>query len=103
MILDNLISNAIKYNKTDGNIYISYNSSDQILCVEDDGIGIEADKLPLLFNRFYRVDEARARKTGGTGLGLAIAQQIIQLHQGTISVTSQLGFGTQVLITLPKK
>lgn len=101
----NIIGNAVKYTPEGGRVLVELEEiKDMILIkVSDTGIGIPEKDLPFIFDRFYRVDEARARKTGGTGLGLAIAQQIIQLHQGTISVTSQLGFGTQVSITLPKK
>ena len=101
----NIIGNAVKYTPEGGRVLVELEEiKDMILIkVSDTGIGIPEKDLPFIFDRFYRVDEARARKTGGTGLGLAIAQQIIQLHQGTISVTSQLGYGTQVSITLPKK
>lgn len=101
----NIIGNAVKYTPENGSVSVDLeeNREDIIIRVNDTGIGIPEKDLPFIFDRFYRVDEARARKTGGTGLGLAIAQQIIQLHQGSISVTSQLGEGTQVTITLPKK
>ncbi len=101
----NIIGNAVKYTPDDGRVSVELDENkDHILIkVIDTGIGIPEKDLPFIFDRFYRVDEARARKTGGTGLGLAIAQQIVQLHQGTISVTSELGVGTQVVITLPKK
>lgn len=94
MILDNLISNAVKYNKTDGNIYISYNSSDQILCVEDDGIGIEADKLPLLFNRFYRVDDSRNSQIPGNGIGLSIVKRLCEVQNIILTVNSVKDQGT---------
>lgn len=94
MILDNLISNAIKYNKTDGNIYISWNSSDQILCVEDDGIGIEADKLPLLFNRFYRVDDSRNSQIPGNGIGLSIVKRLCEVQNIILTVNSVKDQGT---------
>jgi len=101
----NIIGNAVKYTPEGGRVWVELEEIKDIILikVQDTGIGIPEKDLPFIFDRFYRVDEARARKTGGTGLGLAIAQQIIQLHQGTISVTSQLGVGTQVSITLPKK
>lgn len=101
----NIIGNAVKYTPDDGRVWVELdeNKDHIFIKVNDTGIGIPEKDLPFIFDRFYRVDEARARKTGGTGLGLAISQQIIQLHQGTISVTSELGVGTQVVITLPKK
>lgn len=101
----NIIGNAVKYTPEDGFVRVELEEmrDNIIIRVTDSGIGIPEKDLPFIFDRFYRVDEARARKTGGTGLGLAISQQIIQLHQGFIEVTSQLGIGTQVVITLPKK
>ena len=94
MILDNLISNAIKYNKIDGNIYIFWNSSDQILRVEDDGIGIEASKLPLLFNRFYRVDDSRNSQVSGNGIGLSIVKRLCEVQNISITVNSVKDQGT---------
>lgn len=101
----NIIGNAVKYTPENGRIVVDLEENRDfiIINVRDNGIGIPEKDLPFIFDRFYRVDEARARKTGGTGLGLAISQQIIQLHQGSISVASQLGEGTHVAITLPKK
>lgn len=101
----NIIGNAVKYTPEGGRVQVDLEENRDfiIINVKDNGIGIPEKDLPFIFDRFYRVDEARARKTGGTGLGLAISQQIIQLHQGSISVTSQLGKGTHVAITLPKK
>ena len=101
----NIIGNAVKYTPEGGKVWVELEESrdDIIIRVNDNGIGIPEKDLPFIFDRFYRVDEARARKTGGTGLGLAIVQQIVLLHQGTISVQSELGVGTQVTITLPKK
>ena len=101
----NIIGNAVKYTPEGGKVWVELDESreDIIIRVNDNGIGIPEKDLPFIFDRFYRVDEARARKTGGTGLGLAIVQQIVMLHQGTITVKSELGVGTQVTITLPKK
>lgn len=101
----NIIGNAVKYTPENGQVIVDLEENRDFITinVRDNGIGIPDKDLPFIFDRFYRVDEARARKTGGTGLGLAISQQIIQLHQGTISVSSQLGEGTHVAITLPKK
>lgn len=101
----NIIGNAVKYTPESGNVLVELEDAKELILirVKDNGIGIPEKDLPYIFDRFYRVDEARARKTGGTGLGLAIAQQIIQLHQGNIQVLSTLGVGTEIIITLPKK
>lgn len=98
----NIVNNAISYTNT-GEISISVFSRNK--CVEvtirDTGIGIPADALGRIFERFYRVDKARSRKGGGTGLGLSIAKQIAEAHGGTINVNSREGHGTEVTIPLP--
>ena len=101
----NIIGNAVKYTPESGNVWVELEDAKDLILirVKDNGIGIPEKDLPYIFDRFYRVDEARARKTGGTGLGLAIAQQIIQLHQGNIQVFSTFGVGTEIIISLPKK
>ena len=69
--------------------------------VRDTGVGIPADHLPRIFERFYRVDKARSRSLGGTGLGLAIVKHIIMLHHGSVRVESSVGEGTTFFFTLP--
>ncbi|WP_236932665.1 sensor histidine kinase [Geosporobacter ferrireducens] len=102
--LINIISNGIKYTPAGGkvDIFLYSEYEDVVIKIEDNGIGIPKESLPHIFERFYRVDKARARSTGGTGLGLSISQQIIGLHQGSISVDSELGKGTIFYIKLPK-
>lgn len=99
----NLIDNGVKYTPQNGSVHVSLRSDNKMLTfvVADTGIGIEQDKIPYIFDRFYRVDKARARETGGTGLGLAIVKSIILLHQGEIRVHSTPGEGTTMTVTLP--
>jgi two-component system phosphate regulon sensor histidine kinase PhoR len=80
------------------------NSADWLeITVRDTGIGIPKEEIPNLFQRFYRVDKARSRRTGGSGLGLAICDLVVQLHHGKIDVESQVGVGSTFRITLPKR
>lgn len=101
----NIVGNAVKYTPDGGRVIVSLidRKDEIVISVSDNGIGIPKKDLPYVFDRFYRVDEARARKTGGTGLGLSIAQQIVQLHQGIIEVDSEMARGTIVSIILPKR
>lgn len=104
-VLYNLISNAVKYSMDGGEIRIRIIDSpaNGRLIIEDDGIGIPQEDLPLIFERFYRTDRSRYRKTGGTGIGLTIAKAIVQAHDGTITAESEEGHGSRFSITLPKK
>jgi signal transduction histidine kinase len=98
-----LLDNAVKYNRQGGQILVRTKSQDgqAILEVADTGIGIAAEHLPHLGERFYRVDKARSREAGGTGLGLSIARNIALLHGGTLHIASVPGQGTTVTLTLP--
>ena len=102
-VIVNIISNAIKYTQEDGNIsvYIGKNYSEVYVKVTDNGVGIPEEDLPRIFERFYRVDKARSREMGGTGLGLSIAREIVEAHGGNISINSEYGKGTEVLIKIP--
>lgn len=102
-VLNNIVSNAIKFTPSGGEILLSLHADEQevTILVRDSGVGIPPEDLPRIFERFYRVDKARSRQMGGTGLGLAIAQQIIEGHGGRIWVESEPGQGTAVGFTLP--
>ena len=106
MVLINLVENAFKYGKMDGNIVASVYKTDGdnvLIEISDDGIGIEEEHLPRIFERFYRTDAARSRDKGGTGLGLAICKHIIEAHGQTIHVRSSPDIGTSVGFTLDTK
>lgn len=98
-----LLDNAIKYNRQGGSVTLRtmVKENQALLEVQDTGVGIAAEHLPHLGERFYRVDKARSREVGGTGLGLSIAQRIITTHGGRLSLSSIFGQGTTVSLTLP--
>lgn len=100
-ILHNILSNAIKYSPEPGTLTVLLRKEETRITVSisDTGMGIPAEDLGRIFERFYRVDKARSRALGGTGLGLAIAKEMIELHGGHIQVESQLGKGTTVRIS----
>lgn len=100
----NLVSNAVKYSTEGGHIQIHVDDGEKTvsLIVEDQGIGISEEDLPLIFERFYRTDRSRNRKTGGSGIGLTIVKAIVQAHGGKITVESKEGYGSRFVVTLPK-
>lgn len=105
-VFTNIISNALKYTPTGGEIKIfsSIVYSDILIKVSDNGIGIPKENLPNIFDRFYRVDKARSRDKGGTGLGLAIAKETVEgAFHGKIIINSELNKGTDVTISLPAR
>lgn len=101
--IGNLVSNAIAYSPPDTTVVIEAHSiGDELeIAVTDQGPGIEEEHLPRLWERFYRVDQARSREAGGTGLGLAIVKHIALSHGGSVDVTSEIGRGSRFVINLP--
>lgn len=99
----NLVDNAIKYSDPNGKIRVTLSSDENnaIFSVRDNGPGIPADNLPHIFDRFYRVNKDRSRKTGGSGLGLAICRMIAEAHHGSIDAESVTGEGSAFVVTLP--
>ena len=104
-LFSNLIVNAIQYTPPGGNvtIYLTKNDNYAVIRVQDTGIGIPTGEIGKIFDRFYRVNSDRSRKTGGSGLGLAIAQAIVHTHHGSISVHSELHMGSKFTVKLPYK
>jgi heavy metal sensor kinase len=104
-VVSNLVENAIRYNRPGGSIRVMLLTVDDriSLTVSDTGIGIPAADVPHIFERFYRVDQARTRSTGGTGLGLAICKSIIELHGGTIECVATENSGTTFRVQIPKQ
>ena len=100
------MDNAVKYTPRGGRVTLSAETrgDDRVeAAVADTGIGIPSTDLPRLAERFYRVDKARSRALGGTGLGLAIVKHLVQAHGGELRIDSELGRGTTVRVTLPRR
>ena len=103
-IVQNLLDNAIKSTPEGGKIAVSCTEKDSIIEIEvqDNGIGIAPEHLPYIFDRFYRVDKARARQSGGNGIGLSLVKFLVKLFEGTIHVESEVGKGTRFAVRFPK-
>ncbi|MNJ60527.1 Alkaline phosphatase synthesis sensor protein PhoR [compost metagenome] len=102
-VFANLLENAYKYtNEGQISIEMLENSDQALVMITDTGPGIEAEELPYIFERFYRGDKSRNRKTGGAGIGLAIVKAIVEAHGGSISIKSKPGEGTRFDICFPK-
>ncbi|EGQ22296.1 phosphate regulon sensor histidine kinase protein PhoR [Sporosarcina newyorkensis 2681] len=102
-VMVNLLNNAIAYSREETTITVSVQEvSDFVnIDVSDEGMGITSSELPRLFERFYRIDRARSRESGGTGLGLAIVKHIVEAHNGSVTVDSEIGIGTTFKVQLP--
>ena len=103
-VLTNILSNSIKYSPPETDIEVALEETDRYyrVLIRDHGMGIAKEDLPRIFERFYRVDKARSRAMGGTGLGLAIAKEIMEAHGGRISVSSEPGAGTLMVLRFNK-
>ncbi|MET0425174.1 MAG: HAMP domain-containing sensor histidine kinase [Actinoplanes sp.] len=99
-VVGNLVSNAIRHTPAGGLVTVA--AHDRTITVRDTGVGIAAENLPKIFDRFWRADESRSRTTGGSGLGLAIARKLVEAHGGTIEVESEPGRGTLFTVRLPE-
>ncbi len=104
-LVENLVSNAIKYNKDGGSVTISIGDTEKGVCLQvaDTGIGIEKEHLPRLCERFYRVDKSHSKRIGGTGLGLAIVKHICAIFGAELSIESEFGIGTTVRVLFEKQ
>ena len=103
-MFNNLVDNAVKYTLPGGKIEVTGDSVETgvIVSITDTGIGIPEERLPRIFERFYRVDKDRSKATGGTGLGLSIVRHVAENHGGSITVESAIGEGTTFTIYLPR-
>lgn len=104
-VILNLVSNAIKFSKYEGNIYVTVNSEEKYvnIIVEDNGVGISQEDICNIFENFMQVDNSLTRKNEGSGIGLSIAKSLVDLHDGEIIVESEINKGTKFTVRLPKK
>jgi len=99
----NLVSNALAHTPPGKSVVLGASLDPEAIRIEvsDAGVGIPAEALPRVFDRFFRVDESRSQASGGTGLGLAIVQSIMLMHGGKVEIASKVGLGTQVTLWVP--
>ncbi|SDK09374.1 sensor histidine kinase [Natronincola ferrireducens] len=104
-VLINILANALKFTNSGGSVKVDLVEEKEMIkiTIEDTGIGIDNNNLPYIFERFYRSDESRSRKTGGTGIGLTITKTLIEAHGGKIIVESKKGKGSKFHIVVPKQ
>ncbi|MDR7871312.1 MAG: ATP-binding protein [Tissierellaceae bacterium] len=102
-VILNLLSNANKYTESNGHIHVCGTLEDNnvVIKIKDNGLGISEEDQKRIFERFYRVEKGRSRELGGTGLGLSIAKEIVDAHNGSLSIVSEIGVGTEISIKLP--
>jgi signal transduction histidine kinase len=102
-VIDNLLSNALRYTDPGGRVEldVSRGVAGCVVEVRDTGIGIAAEDLPHVFDRFWRSDRSRSRATGGSGIGLAVVRELVRAHRGRVELSSELGYGTVVRVVLP--
>ena len=105
LALMNLLENGVKYSSSPAKLTLTLEPKkhEVAISIQDRGIGIRAEDLPHIFERFYTVNKSHSRRLGGAGLGLSIVKTIIEKHEGTISASSIPGQGTTFTITLPKR
>ena len=103
--INNLLTNAVKYSRPGGVVSLSSEETEQSvrIIVRDEGIGISEKEQDLIFERFYRSEDVEARKSGGHGLGLSLARDIVQLHNGTLTVSSKPSEGSEFVIQIWKE
>lgn len=111
-VLFNLLSNAVKFTEDGGNVWVSIDDGTTVVAgrdhdavlihVKDTGIGIPAEQLPYIFDRFHQVDGAVANANEGTGIGLSLVKELVEMHHGTITVHSEPGVGSEFIVALPK-
>lgn len=104
-VLGNLLANAVKFTPAGGSTVVKIDAadSDAVISVSDTGIGIDANSLPHIFERFFRAEKSRNRATGGSGIGLTIAKKLVELHGGSVNVASQVSEGTTFTVKIPVK
>lgn len=104
-VVINLLNNSYNYTNEGGKVEVILDELEKniVICVKDSGIGISSDDLPFIFERFYRTDETRTRKTGGAGIGLTISKALVNALEGNIKVESKLGQGSIFTVSLPVK